>query len=129
MYKALFTIRPTDKKPAVCGILHQNPKWTEKIGWDIRPYHAAGSFQAYSGKALLARKDIMKKMLERASKDIKYMRYTVEGMMTFLFDEKDIERLGYTVTPNTSMYSGLPFIFPKMYEEFCKGPECLICGR
>lgn len=129
MYKALFTIRPTTEKPAVCGILHTNPVWTKKIGWDIRPYHASGSFQGYSGKALVEQKKMITKMLERSKGDIRYMRYTVEGMMTFLFGEDKIARTCDTEQRNLSMYRDLPNICPKQFEDFCKGPEYLICQR
>jgi hypothetical protein len=129
MYIALFTIQPTADKPAVCGLLHENPTWTEKIGWDVRPYHASGSFQADSGNALVSRQPITKRMLERAKQDTKYMRYTVEGMMTFLFDEAEISRLCYTIQRNTGMYTDLHKIFPQWYEAFRKGPEYLICKR
>ena len=129
MYQALFTIRPTPEKPAVCGILHENPAWTEKIGWDIRPYHASGSFQGYRGEALVSQRDNIEKMLARARKDQKYMRYTVEGMMTFLFGEESIARLADTLRSNVSMYADLPKAFPAWHDEFCKGPEYLICRR
>lgn len=129
MYRALFTIQPTQGKPAVCGILHENPAWTEKIGWDVRPYHASGSFQGYQGEALIAQKSNIEKMLARARKDQKYMRYTVEGMMTFLFSEESIARLANTLRSNVSMYADLPKAFPQWYGEFCNGPEYLICRR
>ena len=129
MYQALFTIAPTEAKPAVCGILHENPVWAGKIGWDVHSYHASGSFQAYSGKALLARKEKMSSMLARAKQELKYMRYTVEGMMTFLFVEQEIGRLCYTIQRNTAMYTDLHKVFPQWYDMFRKGPEYSICRR
>lgn len=122
MYRALFTIPPTDTKPAVCGILHVNPGWTKKLGWDRHPYHASGSFQGYRGAALLECKPTIDARLAYARNDINSMRYTVEGMMTLLFDKSKISSLCDASIAPAGMYSTLNKSYPEMYEEFCKGP-------
>lgn len=129
MYKALFTIPPTDDRPAVCGVLHVNPRWAAEAGWDIRPYHASGSFQGYAGKALTTRHGEIEKRRTLAAKSTHHMCYFVEGLMTFLFPEKNIGRLCSTVIENASMYGGLAHVVPDLYAEFKKGPEYLICSR
>lgn len=129
MYRALFTIRPTEEKPAVCGLLHTNPTWSPKIGWDPKSYHASGSFQGYFGKSLASKKTFIESTLAGWRGHILYMRYAVEGMLTFLYDEPYISRIRSVVLKNAGMYTDLKTEFPELFDEFCKGPEYLICQR
>lgn len=129
MYRAIFTIPPTADRPAVCGVLHTNPGWAAEAGWDVRPYHASGSFQGYSGKVLVSLRDEIEERRELAAKSTHHMRYFVEGFMTFLFPESRIGRLCSAAIENASMYGGLSSVVPDLYAEFKKGPEYLICSR
>lgn len=129
MYRALFTIRPTEEKPAVCGLLHTNPTWSPKIGWDPRSYHASGSFQGYFGKSLVSKKKFIENTLAGWRGHVPYMRYAVEGMLTFLYDKSRISSMCDVVLKNARMYSDLKTEFPELFNEFCKGPEYLICQR
>ena len=129
MYRALFTIPPTEEKPAVCGVLHVNPEWTKKLGWDLHPYHASGSFQGYKGSALVAQRDLIKARLAYAQGHTIRMRYTVEGMMTLLFDKSKISSLCDASISPVGMYTNLNKACPQQYSEFCNGPEYLICQR
>lgn len=128
MYRALFTIAPTNEKPAVCGLLHANPDWTHRIGWNVHPYHASGSFQGYKGSALLSHKATIDLKLAGARNDIQSMRYMVEGMLTMLFDKSKITALGDVSTNSVGMYTDLYKIYPAMYAEFCKGPAAIVKG-
>lgn len=123
MYRALFTIPLTEEKPAVCGILHVNPEWTKKLGWDRHPYHASGSFQGYKGSALVAQHDLIEARLAYARSDINRMRYTVEGMMTLLFDKSKISSLCDASISPVSMYTSLDKVCPQLYARFAKGPQ------
>ena len=129
MYKALFTIRPTEVNPAVCGILHTNPSFSPEIGWDIKGYHASGSFQGYRGESLAAKRGAVEAALSRWRNNTRYMRYAVEGMLTYLYDESEISRICSPVLHNARMYTDLQGVFPAHFNEFCKGPEYLICRR